>query len=691
LHSIHEAVASVSPWNFEGRFIRPDGKNIWFQGISQPVKKGSVLVFTGVLLDITARKTAEESLRENELRFRTIFEKTHDAFLMFTDGSLTDCNQYALDLFGYSSRDEIIGTGPWDLSPEKQPDGQDSQEAAGPHIRAAMEQGSNTFEWTHARKDGSMFTADILLSAYELSGRQVIFTSIRDITGRKRMEEDLFSSRQMLQAVLDSIPQRVFWKDRNSVFLGCNKPLALDVGYADPREMVGKTDDDHASRANADLFRADDRQVMETGRPKINYEESQIRADGSTAWLRTSKVPLRSQDGAIIGVLGTYEDITGQKLAQEKLRESEERYRSLVESSFDGIAIHQDGIIVFVNSTAARLLGYQDPCLLTGKPALDIIHPEDQSWVAARIKMSPEKPLELMHEQFLRADGSYLQVDVATIPCIWQGRPAVYVTFRDISEQKKAQDALRESEEKYRSLVEKANEAITIIQDWRLIFVNNRMAELIGEPAENLVGRPFLDIVWPDDREDIKARHIKRCCGEKVPDMFDFGMLGPGGKKLWIYISIAEIQWQGRPATLNLMTDITERKVTEEALRESEQKFRHIIENMQDAYIRADEKGIITLVNPSAARMFGYRSVDEMTSVDAHTLYLRPGDRDELFRLLRDAGGITNFSGETVRRDGTTFPVSMNVQIIRDESGSMTGTEAIVRDMSEKPSRGQVT
>jgi PAS domain S-box-containing protein len=88
--------------------------------------------------------------------------------------------------------------------------------------------------------------------------------------------------------------------------------------------------------------------------------------------------------------------------------------------------------------------------------------------------------------------------------------------------------------------------------------------------------------------------------------------------------------------------------------------------------------------------MFGYRSGEEMANVDAHTLYLRPGDRDELFRLLKNAGGITNFSGETVRKDGTTFQVSMNVQIIRDEEGRVRGTEAIVRDMSEKPSRGQV-
>jgi len=140
-----------------------------------------------------------------------------------------------------------------------------------------------------------------------------------DITDRKRAQDELFNSRQMLRSVLDNIPQRVFWKDRNSVFVGCNKPFVLDLGYKDPCELVGKTDYEHSSAANADLYRADDREVMESGRPKINYEQPQIRPDGSHAWLMTSKVPMYDQDGQVIGVLGTYADITERKLMEEEL------------------------------------------------------------------------------------------------------------------------------------------------------------------------------------------------------------------------------------------------------------------------------------------------------------------------------------------------------------------------------------
>lgn len=153
--------------------------------------------------------------------------------------------------------------------------------------------------------------------------KEQIIVIIRNVTERKCAEEELFQSRQMLQTVLDTIPTRIFWKDRNSVYLGCNKPLARDCGYSNPAELVGKTDYDTISASIADLYRADDRRVMETGEPKLNYEEPQITASGEPRWLLTSKAPLYDKDGRVIGVLGTYEDITGRKRLEEQLRQSQ--------------------------------------------------------------------------------------------------------------------------------------------------------------------------------------------------------------------------------------------------------------------------------------------------------------------------------------------------------------------------------
>lgn len=132
-------------------------------------------------------------------------------------------------------------------------------------------------------------------------------------------ERSLAETRKFLETVLNTIPQRVFWKDRESRYLGCNIPFARDAGMASPEDLLGKDDYAMSWARNADDYRRDDREVMETGQPKIGYEEPQDHPDGTRLWLRTSKVPLRDPDGSIVGVLGTYEDITEQVEAREAL------------------------------------------------------------------------------------------------------------------------------------------------------------------------------------------------------------------------------------------------------------------------------------------------------------------------------------------------------------------------------------
>ena len=131
---------------------------------------------------------------------------------------------------------------------------------------------------------------------------------------------DLRESRQMLQLVLDNIPERVFWKDRDGRYLGCNKACAGDAGIPTPEDIVGKTDYELDWRATAAAYVADDRKVIESGQARIGYEEAMVGADGTHRWLRTSKTPLYGLRGGVIGVLGAYEDITDRRRADEKIQ-----------------------------------------------------------------------------------------------------------------------------------------------------------------------------------------------------------------------------------------------------------------------------------------------------------------------------------------------------------------------------------
>ncbi len=143
-----------------------------------------------------------------------------------------------------------------------------------------------------------------------------------DITDLKHAEQALSKSRQMLQLVLDTIPSTVFWKDRDSVYLGCNRVFAKDAGLTNTADVVHKTDLDFAWKEHAPRLRADDLKVMETNTPKIGYDEPLIKADHLQHWLRTSKAPMRDGMGQVIGMLGTYEDVTERKQAEDQLRAS---------------------------------------------------------------------------------------------------------------------------------------------------------------------------------------------------------------------------------------------------------------------------------------------------------------------------------------------------------------------------------
>ena len=152
-----------------------------------------------------------------------------------------------------------------------------------------------------------------------------------EIEERNKISEELKTSRRMLQIVLDNIPVRVFWKDRDSVYMGCNKLFAYDAGVKNPEEIAGKTDYELAwEKDQAELYRADDKDVIQLGKPKLNYEEPQTIPDGSNVWLETSKIPLTDIENNIIGVLGTYSDITERKLNQEELESYKQQLEEMV-------------------------------------------------------------------------------------------------------------------------------------------------------------------------------------------------------------------------------------------------------------------------------------------------------------------------------------------------------------------------
>ena len=187
------------------------------------------------------------------------------------------------------------------------------------------------FENRYRCKDGSWKWLSWKAQAFPEEG--VFYAAARDVTERQQTEKSLIESHRLLQTIIDTIPMRIFWKDKDCNYLGCNPSFARDAGEARPEDLIGKDDYQLTWRAQAELYRTDDQQVMASGIPKLSYEEPSSTRDGHSIWLRTSKVPLHNEENQTIGVLGLYEDITEHKQAklqiETELREKETLLREV--------------------------------------------------------------------------------------------------------------------------------------------------------------------------------------------------------------------------------------------------------------------------------------------------------------------------------------------------------------------------
>lgn len=355
------------PTRLEFRLRHRDGTVHWLEAMAALITYLDEPAILTAFVDVTERKRAELELVRSEAMFRAIFDQAqHLAGIVDLDGVLRRANWVARDMIG-GDESRCIGlpfweTPWWTHSPAVQEQLRDG-------IRRAAGGEFVQFETTHYDTAGKLHHIDFTLKpVFDEAGK--VFCLIpegRDVTGRKQAEGARRASEAMLKAVLDAIPVRVFWKDRESRYLGCNAPFAHDAGLAAPEELLGRDDHQMGWREQADLYRADDRQVMDSGMAKTDYEEPQTTPEGGRRWLRTSKIPLRDSAGEVFGVLGTYEDITERKRAEEALRASEARFRALFAALDEGVALHElvldaagepvDYVVLDVNPACERMTG----------------------------------------------------------------------------------------------------------------------------------------------------------------------------------------------------------------------------------------------------------------------------------------------------------------------------------------------
>jgi PAS domain S-box-containing protein len=414
------------------------------------------------------------------------------------------------------------------------------------------------------------------------------------------------------------------------------------------------------------------------------------------------------------------------KRAQEALSESEEKYRTLIDQSIDGILIIQDFHVVFANKAFAKISGYTVKELLSLSPEKlkEVVHPEDQALVWGRYKARLEgKSLPPQYEfRGVRKDGQVRWLEMHSSRINYNGKPAIQAAFIDITERKEAEKTLSKSERKYRTLIEQSMRGIIIVQDNRIVFTNKAFAKICGytvKELSDLPGEKVQEILHPEDRAIAWKRFRARLEGKKVPSRSEYRAIRKDGSIFWMEGFSKLIEYQGKPAIQAAITDITERKQVEEELK----KYReHLVELVEErtANLKASNERLqreiterkkaeeeirilssaveqsidgigiadltqkILYANKAIAQMHGY-SPEEMIGMKVSHLH-NAEQMDEFkkrIKLIKTKGSWIGEIGH-LRRDGTPFPTYMSVTLLKDDEGKPAGILAATRDITEQ-------
>ena len=388
------------------------------------------------------------------------------------------------------------------------------------------------------------------------TGQKGVSILLEDITLRKQTERALMESEATARALMNSPTDTVMLMDTRGIILDLNETAARKFKkYGD--NLIGTLADTLLPDNVAQSRRKLTTQVIEK-KQVVRYEDKR-----DDRWYDTVAYPI-IVDGQVTRIAMIARDITDRKMSEEAIRESEERYRQLVEISPDAVIIHQEGKITFLNPAALVMLGVKDGNELLGKNVLEIIHPDYRDAVRNNIEKdlagNITPPIEL---QLLRGDGSTVIVEGRGVKTTVNGKPVILVAIRDITERKRIETELRESEENYRTLVELENDVVCVVQEGIIKTCNPRLEYYWGGPLSEIIGRPFTDLIHPDTLPELINNYKRRMSGEFLPTRYETTLMHKDGSRSFVEMNASVIMYKGKPADLVVVRDINERKRAE--------------------------------------------------------------------------------------------------------------------------------
>lgn len=553
---------------FEAKVPAMNGDIVWFEVKAKPIRRGDRIVgIQGIARDVTERRQAEQEVRDSQVRMKALFDTTLDAIMLADDeGCYVDANPAAAELLG-AKVEEIVGQTIWDFTPEVASD-------EGLRLwREFIEAGTQSGEYPLERRDGSVVCVEYRAVANILPG--VHLSVMRDVTERKRSEAALREARDRMQTLIDASPLAIFTLDVDGVVQDWNAAAEGIFGWSS-EEAVGRplpiVPPDKAGEFRALLAK------VVAGHGFTGMDVRRLRKDGAEIDVSLSAAPVTDDHGTTVGIIALAADIT-ERLRIEREREAllrrerelSEELRLLLESTDEGIyGIDLEGRCTFLNRAAAETLG-RCPEDVVGRCIHDLIHhthPGGPSHPASACPILSEDHVHELDDMFWRADGTSFAVEYSAHPILDEGaKRGTVVTFTDVTERRLAENALRESEERFRQVMEHAADSMLIVDaDLRIVHANVRACDMLGYELDELVGADIMKVSVASEAE-IRGTWERLQQGDAVT--MEGANRRKDGSIVPIEVGLSRMLIGGRSHLLAIARDVTERKAIEAKLRSS--------------------------------------------------------------------------------------------------------------------------
>ena len=518
-------------------------------------------------------KRLTETLRESEERFHALFESANDAIFLMDGSKFIQCNANALQMFGCMEEQDIVGHTLMEFSPDKQPDGLDSVVKALKYLNASLNSDPQTFYWKHCRKDGSLFDAEVSINALTLKGKTYLQGIVRDISERKRAEEALGESEQKFRAVFQNGHVVMLIIDPDTGILVDASPAASSFyGYSLEDLKKKRIFDLNVARPEVIVEK-----MQETKSRQLVYHDFRHRlASGELREVRVCSGPIVVDERPLL--FSVILDITDRKRAEEKLRISEDKFCKAFLLSPNAMSISRliDGMFVSVNERFKEIYGDAEEQFV-GRTALELNlwgNPEDRNRMIECLKAQGEvRNLEL---NFRAKNGELRHGLMSAAIILLNGVEHILVVTMDITERRRAEAALAESEKRFRTVFEQSPIGIAMVGlDYRWIAINAKFSETIGYTEDELAKLTFVDITHPDDIDDSVTYAEKLKSGAAPYCKLGKRYIKKNGEVVWVNLTATLIRDDHDKELyyLDMIENITESKRLEEELHHSQSRL----------------------------------------------------------------------------------------------------------------------